>query len=283
MAVQSIPEKITFIGAGNMAGALIGGMLQNSFSANQIIAADPYQPSLDRLANDYQIAIASNNAEAVALADVVVLAVKPQVMQEALQQCRAVLYERRPLLISIAAGIPVASMQAWLGAAMPIVRCMPNTPALLGLGATGLFANEQVSDAQREQSERILGAVGITAWVNEEALLDAVTAVSGSGPAYFFAIMESMQEIAQSMGLDSELAQRFVQQTALGAARMAQDSDVDVAELRRRVSSPGGTTLAALHQLEQGGLQTVLQSALQAAQLRAREMAQELSSDEKES
>lgn len=268
--------KIAFIGAGNMANALIGGMLAEGFSAGSIFAADPHQPSLDTLQQRYAIKTLDSNTAAAAEADVLVLAVKPQVLQQAISELAPALANRSPLVISVVAGIAIASIRDWLGKAVPIVRCMPNTPALVRLGATALFGNELVDNAERELASNILSAVGITAWVDNESDLDVVTAVSGSGPAYFFALMEAMQEKAVGLGLSDDMARQFVQQTALGAAQMALTSDVDVAELRRRVSSPGGTTLAALAQFERGDLNGLVAHALDAARNRAVELADEL-------
>lgn len=264
-------QTLAFIGAGNMAQALLGGLLQEGFNADAISAADPYQPSLDKLQQQYGIRPASSNADAVANADIVVLAVKPQVLKQACSEINAAVQQRKPLLISIAAGITLDSMQQWLGDEQAIVRCMPNTPALLQAGATGLYANANVSRQQRTLAEQVLGSVGLTAWVKQEIDLDAVTALSGSGPAYFFLVMEAMQEAGEAMGLDPTLVQQFVQQTALGAARMA--AGEDVAELRRKVTSPGGTTEAALGVFEQGQLKSLFAQALSAAQKRGGELA----------
>lgn len=264
-------QTLAFIGAGNMAQALLGGLLQEGFTAEAITAADPYQPNLDKLQQQYGITAAANNAEAVANADIVVLAVKPQVLQQACAEIRDAVQQRKPLIISIAAGITLASMQKWLGEDQAIVRCMPNTPALLQTGATGLFANANVSADQQRVAEKVLASVGITAWVANEDDIDAVTALSGSGPAYFFLVMEAMQEVGINMGLAPELVQQFVQQTALGAARMADGEDV--AELRRKVTSPGGTTEAALGVFEQGQLKSLFAQALEAARERGAELA----------
>lgn len=258
-----------------MANAIIGGLRARGVSADRIIAADPYQPSLDSLREQHRVESAADNAAAVAGADVVVLAVKPQVLEAAVGEIKDSVSDHSPLLLSIVAGISVASMESWLDGPQAIVRSMPNTPALVQCGATALFANSQVNDEQRNYAESIASAIGITAWVEEESLLDAVTAISGSGPAYYFAIMETMQSIAEDMGLDAELAEQFVHQTALGAAQMAINSDVDVGELRRRVSSPGGTTLAALEQFEAGNLHGLFATALEAARQRAQDMAKE--------
>ena len=257
-----------------MAGALIGGLVKQGFSASNISAADPYQPSLDKLRSNFAISTSNSNTEAVAAADVVVLAVKPQVLATAAAEISSLVQEHRSLVVSIAAGIPLANLQQWLGAEVAIVRCMPNIPALVQCGAIGLFANSHVSDAQRQAAEQILNAVGVSAWVNKESELHAVTAVSGSGPAYFFLVMEAMQETAEAMGLDPELSKQLIIQTALGAATMAQQSDVDAAELRRRVTSPGGTTERAIAELEGGGLRELFKIALRAAEQRSVELAQ---------
>ncbi|MGI9293890.1 MAG: pyrroline-5-carboxylate reductase [Pseudomonadales bacterium] len=266
-------KNITFIGAGNMASALIGGLVKQGWSASQFTVADPYQPGLERLVKDYGVKVASDNAAAASNADVVVLAVKPQVMREAIEQCKQALNTQQPLIISIAAGITIEKLSLWAGADLAIVRCMPNTPALVQQAATALYANPKVTTQQQELAQSILNAVGISCWVDEEALLDAVTAVSGSGPAYFFLVMEAMQNSAAAMGMPAEMARQLVQQTALGAAHMAQQSAVDVAELRRRVTSPGGTTEQALAVLQDGQLEALFDRALRAAQKRSVELA----------
>lgn len=268
-------NKIAFIGAGNMANALIGGMLAKDFNPENIVVTDPYKPGLDAICEQYGVSAAEDNESAARLADVLVLAVKPQVLRQAINEFAPALENKKPMLVSIAAGIKIHSIEAWAGVSLPVIRCMPNTPALLQLGATGLYANAIAGDADRTLAEAILSAVGITAWVGDEDLLDAVTAVSGSGPAYFFAVMEAMQDTGVKMGLEPELARQLVLQTALGAATMATQSDVDVAELRQRVSSKGGTTLAALEQLSDGGMADLFATALEAARARAAEMATE--------
>jgi pyrroline-5-carboxylate reductase len=218
----------------------------------------------------------SDNIAAVAAADVVVLAVKPQAMKQVLQPLATTLQQRQPLIISIAAGIEIASIARWLGGDLPIVRCMPNTPALVQLGATGLFANAQVSSEQKKLADSILRAVGIALWVDSEAQLDAVTAVSGSGPAYFFLVMEAMRDAGEKLGLARDAAAQLTMQTALGAARMALDSDVDVAELRRRVTSPNGTTERAIASFENDKLRDLFERALSACDARSRELAKDL-------
>ncbi|HEY3700410.1 MAG TPA: pyrroline-5-carboxylate reductase [Spongiibacteraceae bacterium] len=268
--------QLAFIGAGNMASALIGGLVKQGFAPAHIIASDPLPAMLDKLKSVAPVRTTSDNIDAVEDADVVVLAVKPQVMKQVLQPLAGALQRQRPLIISIAAGIEIASIERWLGGNLPVVRCMPNTPALVQLGATGLFANAGVSAEQRQLADSILRAVGIALWVDKEAQLDAVTAVSGSGPAYFFLVMEAMQAAGEKLGLPAATAQQLTLQTALGAARMALDSDVDVAELRRRVTSPNGTTERAIASFESDDLRGIFRRALIACNDRSEQLAKEL-------
>jgi pyrroline-5-carboxylate reductase len=218
----------------------------------------------------------SDNNALVAQVNVVILAVKPQLMKVVALGIAAAVQAHQPLVITIAAGVTSGGLTTWLGGAPAIVRCMPNTPALVRSGATGLYANDQVSVAQRQQAATILDAVGLALWVDNEAQLDAVTAVSGSGPAYFFLVMEAMQAAGRDMGLSADVARQLTLQTALGAAQMAMASDVDVAELRRRVTSPNGTTERAINILEDGGLRQLFAHALDGARVRAEELAIEL-------
>jgi pyrroline-5-carboxylate reductase len=267
---------IAFIGAGNMAGSIVGGLVEAGHPAQRIRAADPFPASLERLAEIAPVTLCSENAEAAKGADIIILAVKPQVMAEALESIATPVQSGGALVISIAAGITLASMQARLGERAAIVRCMPNTPALLGCGASGLYAADSVSEQQREQAQYILSAVGKTAWVPSEAALDAVTALSGSGPAYFFLFMEAMIDAGCQLGLDRGVATELALQTGLGASRMALENDVDLVELRRRVTSPGGTTERAIASFEADGLREVVNRAMQAASQRAQEMAREM-------
>jgi pyrroline-5-carboxylate reductase len=267
-------SSIGFIGAGNMANALIRGLLARGVAGRQLLAADIDSDKLQQLKDDCDIQIA-NSKEIAAVADVVVLAVKPQVMKDACQQIQPALKERSCLLVSIAAGITCQHLQGWLGAQLALVRCMPNTPALVGKGATALYANDKVSTAQKNLAEELLKAVGIALWLDDERDMDAVTALSGSGPAYFFLLMEAMQDAAMDMGIDAEIARRLTCQTALGAAELAANSSTTTAELRRQVTSPGGTTEQALNQFEEGGLRELVNRALLAAQRRSRELARD--------
>jgi pyrroline-5-carboxylate reductase len=232
--------------------------------------------SLERLRQLGPVAVHDDNAAAVAGADAVILAVKPQVMAEAAASIAGAVNDNNAVVISIAAGVTISSMLSRLGPNTAIVRCMPNTPALLRCGASGLFANDNCSGPQRELARTILSAVGITCWVESEGELDAITALSGSGPAYFFLFTEAMIAAGQQLGLAREVATSLALQTALGSARMALDSDVDLAELRRRVTSPGGTTERAVQSFERDGLEDTVARAMRAAAERAAEMARDM-------
>jgi len=267
--------RIAFVGAGNMAGSIIGGLLDSGHPAAALRAADPFPDSLERL-RAMGVAVYADNAEAVSGADVVILAVKPQVMAEAVTGIAGVVGDSGAAVISIAAGITVASLQARLGARAPIVRCMPNTPALLRCGASGLYASDAVTATQRDCAQYIMSAVGSTCWVDSEAQLDAITALSGSGPAYFFLFMEAMIDAGCELGLARDTAGALALQTGLGAARMALESDEDLAELRRRVTSPGGTTERAVQSFENDGLRDTVSRAMRAAAERAAEMARDM-------
>lgn len=263
---------IGFIGAGNMATALIEGLLDNGIAPGQLHASNRSNTKLDALAAR-GINTTTDNAAVVAASDVVVLAVKPQVLGGVLQELRQTVSERPRLLISVAAGIQIASLEAWTSSEQAIVRCMPNTPSLVGAGASGLYANAKVTEEQKAQAAAIMEAVGIACWLEEEQQLDAVTALSGSGPAYFFLMMEAMEAAGTALGLSPEVARRLCLQTAFGAAKLALESQVEPSELRRRVTSPGGTTEAALKQFEQDGYRDLVARALGAAARRSAELA----------
>ena len=266
---------LAFIGAGNMARAIIGGLINNGYPAEQIWASEPDASKLIDL-KEQGLQTTCNNNEAVKAADVVILAVKPQVLKSVLTDIATAVQSQKPLLLSVAAGVMTSSMDLWLGGNTSIVRCMPNTPALVQAGANGLYANERVSSEQKKLAESILQATGITLWVDEESQLDAVTAVSGSGPAYYFLVMESMIQAGIKLGLSEEVATQLTLQTAQGAAKMAMSSDVDPAELRRRVTSPNGTTEQAIKRFLAGGLPELFDDALQACNDRSVELADEL-------
>ena len=266
--------RIAFIGAGNMAASLIGGLRAKGLDAAQLRASDPGAETRAKVNAEHGIDVFADNADAIQGADVVVLAVKPQAMKAVCEALRPSLKPNQ-LVVSIAAGITCASMNNWLGA-QPIVRCMPNTPALLRQGVSGLFATAEVTAEQRQQAQELLSAVGIAVWLNEEQQLDAVTAVSGSGPAYFILLIEAMTAAGVKLGLPADIAAQLTLQTALGAAHMAVASDVDAAELRRRVTSPAGTTDAAIKSFQAGGFEALVEKALGAAAHRSAEMAEQL-------
>lgn len=268
--------SLTFIGGGNMAASIIGGLLAAGVAPQQITVSDPSSESLARVRELGEVHTTQDNNAAVASADVVVMAVKPQVMRDIAEALAPALSDKRPMVISIAAGIRSASLSQWLGGQCPVVRCMPNTPALLASGATALHADEQVSAEQKSLAEAILQAVGLSVWVQEEADLDVVTAVSGSGPAYFFLLMEAMQAEAEAMGMNPETASALIAQTALGAARMAKESGSKPAELRRQVTSPNGTTEAALNQFASDEFTAIVGRALRAARDRSISLSAEL-------
>jgi len=266
---------LAFIGAGNMAKAIFGGLINNGYPADRIWASEPDASKLEEHAA-LGINTTTDNNQAVSAADVVVLAVKPQILKGVCEAMADAVQQKQPLIISVAAGIMAPSLDKWLGGDCAIVRCMPNTPALVQTGASGLYANTQVTDSHKQQAEQILGAVGIAVWVDQESQLDAVTAVSGSGPAYYFLFMEAMIDAGKKLGLSEEVATQLTLQTALGAARMAQDSDVDAGELRRRVCSPNGTTERAIQRFVADGLPKLVEDAMQDCNDRSEEMAREL-------
>lgn len=269
-------HNLSFIGGGNMARSLIGGLIADGWPVGHLRVADPNPEQRMALASRFGIDTETDNHAAIQVADVVLLAVKPQVMQEVARTMAEVIQARRPLVISIAAGIRATDLDRWLGGNCAIVRCMPNTPAMVQSGATGLFASDRVTAAQRDLAETILRAVGLTLWLSDEGQMDAVTALSGSGPAYFFLIMEAMQAAGVQLGLPADAARLLTLQTAFGAAKMALESDEDAGTLRQRVTSPGGTTERALNVMEEGRLRDLMQKALTAARDRSRELADQL-------
>lgn len=272
-------DTIVFVGGGNMAASLIGGLRQAGHPASRLRAVEPDARRRSVLAEKHGIAaVETADAETLA-ADVCVLAVKPQTMAEAARSLAPLLPEPRPLVLSVAAGVPTRALAGWLGEDVPLVRCMPNTPALIGAGASALYAGPDVTDGQRASAQAILDAAGATVWVDDEAALDAITATSGSGPAYFFKFMEAMQAGAEELGLPSDTARTLVLQTALGAARMALESGDDPATLRAKVTSPGGTTERALAAFAEGDLDSLVRRAMHAAAERSRTLAAEFDAE----
>ena len=265
---------IAFIGAGNMARSLIAGMRSQGLPGRQLRVADPFAAVREALARDTGAVAAASNAEAVAGARVIVLAVEPQVMA---QVCRELVpaLTGDPVIVSVAAGIDSAQLDAWLGGDRAVVRAMPNTPALRRAGATGLFANARCSADDRALAGQLMAAVGNTVWIQDEDLMDVVTAVSGSGPAYFLRLIEAMQTAAVERGLSPEAARQLVLQTAFGAARMALESDESAGELRQRVTSPGGTTAAAMDMFSQRQFEDLVDAAIGAAHERGQQLRQQ--------
>lgn len=264
--------SIGFIGAGNMASSLAGGLIAKGTNVKYIWMSDPSEGARKSAKEVLRVKVAESNEALLEQCDVIVLAVKPQAMKSVTQPLADLAQKKNPLIISIAAGITIASLEEWMGE-LPIVRCMPNTPALVQTGATGLFANDKVTDEQKDLAKSILSSVGMAIWVKEEGTLDTVTAVSGSGPAYFFLVMEAMIEAGVELGLTEDEATQLTLQTALGAAQMAITSDDSAASLRKKVTSPGGTTEQALLTFEEGDLRGLFKSALTAAKVRSEELA----------
>lgn len=263
---------IGFIGAGNMARSLAGGLIQSGTARERLLLADPDASQRQGAEQALGVATLADNSALAARAQVLVLAVKPQALKAVATGIAGVVQKTRPLVISIAAGIRVADLEQWLGGNLPIVRVMPNTAALIGSGASGLYANARVSAAQRDEAESILRAVGVTVWVEKEALIDTVTAVSGSGPAYFFLVMEVLEKAAIKHGLDPHTARLLTLETAYGAAKMALEGGEEPALLRKRVTSPGGTTEQAVKTLEAGQIEKIFDDAVVAAIHRAGEL-----------
>ena len=272
-------RRLAFIGGGNMAAALISGLSKRGLAADKLVVADPSQDQLHRLKSDFGIQVARNNAEAAAGAQVVILAVKPQQMRAVALGLAPHLAGGAPLLISVAAGIPHAALARWFGPRIPVIRTIPNRPALDGCGATGLYAPPGVGAAHRELAQSIMAAVGTTVWIEKESQMDTVTALSGSGPAYFFLFMEALEAAAHERGLPTDVAHRLTLETAFGAAQMARHSPDSLATLREQVTSKGGTTAAALAVFDSAGLHAIVAHAVAAADRRSAELAADFGAD----
>lgn len=269
---MSSASTLTFIGGGNMARSLIGGLIARGTPAADIRVSEPVDVLREALARDFGVQVGADNAEAAGPAGLWLLAVKPQVMRAVCEALAPLAQANRPLVVSIAAGITAAQLQRWLGGGVAVVRAMPNTPALLGAGVTGLFASAEVDANGREHAANLLASAGRTVWIDDEARMDAVTATSGSGPAYIFLLAEAMEAAAIAEGLPADAARTLVQETVLGAARMLTESGEDPAELRRRVTSPGGTTQAAVETFEAGGFRALVAQAIANATERGRQL-----------
>lgn len=271
-------QTIAFIGGGNMARSLIGGLIARGRAPNDLIVSDPVASQLESLRSQYGVRIATTNAAAVAEADVAILAVKPQDLRAVTAAMRDALQAKRPLLISVAAGICASDIERWAGG-LPVVRCMPNRPALQGCGMTGLFATRSVSEKHRGTAVEILSAVGATLWLQEETQMDAVTAISGSGPAYFFLLIEIMEDAGVALGLPREISRKLATETAYGSGLMAREASETPAVLRAQVTSKGGTTEAALKHLESHEIRSLFAEAIAAAARRSAELARDLGKD----
>ncbi len=262
-SIQDI--RLRFIGAGNMAASLMGGLLNKGMTASQITASDPGRNQRAYIESQFQIQTYGDNNAHFGMPDMVLVAVKPQIMKTVLADVAEVIRRNNPLVISVAAGITSCQINQWLDADLPIVRTMPNTPALIGQGAIGMYANQNVSHEQRQLTEQIMDAVGTSIWVDKEFEIDAVTALSGSGPAYFFMFMEYLQQAGQKLGLSEGNAALLAKKTAIGSALLAERSPESLQQLKDRVTSPNGTTAAALNSFNESKLETVIEKALKAA------------------
>jgi pyrroline-5-carboxylate reductase len=268
--------RIALIGGGNMARGLLGGLIAKGANPSSITVSEPDAAARDRLQRDFGVASTGDNAAAIAGAQVVVLAVKPQIMAQVVRPLAPALQQQRPLIISVAAGIRSASLAQWVGAGVPIVRCMPNRPALIGAGATGLYADPAVGPTERALAAQVLASTGLAVWVSSEADLDLVTALSGSGPAYFFRLAELMAEAAVAQGLDPDVARQLAAQTLAGAGQLvAAEASPDLARMRAEVTSRGGTTEAALNRFAALALDRTVAEAMQAAATRSQELAEQ--------
>ena len=263
---------IAFIGAGNMATSLIGGLITNGYPAEKIWASNPLEDQCKALEQHFNVQTTADNQAAAKSADIVVLSVKPQLIPVVAAEIATIVQEKRLLVLSIAAGIPTDILSQWLGKTTPIVRCMPNLSALIQCSASALFANNYVTTHQKTLAESIIRAVGIAVWLTDEEQMDTVTALSGSGPAYFFLLMEILEQTAAELGLPTDVARLLTLQTGLGAARLALESEHTIAELREKVTSSGGTTEAALQVLTAGNLRKLIADAVHAAKKRAHEL-----------
>lgn len=262
-------QTIAFIGGGNMAASLIGGLLASGHAVERLRVAEPNPERAAWLRQHFHVMVASSGSDVIAGAQAVVLAVKPQHMSAALAGLQP---DRGSVVVSVAAGVRLARLRRQLGAQASYVRTMPNTPALLRQGITGLYAPPETPQSARDFAERILGTAGETVWLQREEDLDAVTALSGSGPAYFFLLTEVLREAGVQLGLDPETAAKLALRTFSGAAAMSAEGSTDVVDLRAQVTSKGGTTEAAVRALEAGGLRTLFAQALTAAARRSREL-----------
>jgi pyrroline-5-carboxylate reductase len=265
-------EKIALLGGGNMGRALIGGLIRRGTRAEDIAVGEAWEDARLALQRDFGVRTTADNTDAVSNASLVIIAVKPQDVRAAVASLAPVLQKNRALLLSVAAGIRTTALEKWCGAGVPVVRAMPNRPALVGAGATALFAGANVQESERKRAEEVMRAAGNVVWVESEEDMDIVTALSGSGPAYFFLMAEAMTQAAVGCGLQKDAALQLAIGTLHGAGLMAQESDGDLARLRAEVTSKGGTTEAALRTLEAAEFRKIIARAIEAAAARSREL-----------
>ena len=268
-------STLASIGAGNMATSIISGLIKNGWPTDHLIASARTDRTLSAIREKYAIHTTSDNLLAAGQADIILLCVKPQVMKEVLTELSLAI-KPNALVISVAAGITMESLQKWAGDHLAIIRSMPNTPSMLQCGATGLFPNHNVSSIQKEIADKIFNGIGIAHWVTRESLLDAVIAVSGSGPAYYLLLMEIMEKVGIEMGLEPKVSQNLTHQTALGAARLVMESGLEAEELRRKITSPNGTTEQAIKSFQKDGLTDLVERAMNAAVHRSIELSDQL-------
>jgi len=266
-------KKIGFIGSGNMARSLASGLIKNGLEPGKLSMSDPDVGTRDAVSSQLGVSVSAQNRDVVEASDIIVFSVKPQVLRAVALELADAVQEKRPLVISIAAGVRSDSLEKWLGGNLPLVRVMPNTAALIGSGASGLFANPRADQPARDIAESVMRAVGVVAWVENEEQLDTVTALSGSGPAYFFLVMEALEQAAIESGLPADVARLLTLETAYGAAKMALENGEEPAVLRQQVTSKGGTTERAIAVMEENGLRDIYKKAIFAAAERSAELA----------
>jgi pyrroline-5-carboxylate reductase len=273
--------KITFLGGGNMANALIGGMRKQGFSVAAMQVVEPVEETREKLTEKFGVRCCAAVDAAALNCEVLILAVKPQQIKTALEPLTGQFRDHlvNQLVLSVAAGLRLGDISRWLGDYQQLVRCMPNTPALIGAGLTGLFATAAVGREGRNTAEKIMGAVGMTLWIESEEQMDAVTAVSGSGPAYVFYFIEALEQAAQALGFDVATSRTLAIETFVGAAKLAEQGHVPVSVLRERVTSKGGTTEAALNSFNASGINAAILKGVQAAANRGRELGDEMGKD----
>lgn len=272
----SATTTVGFIGGGHMTSAIVGGLVSDAVSTPSICVANRGQEKLASLVNKYGVRGAASNEALVKDVDVVVLAVKPQVLESVLTPLASIIQDRKPLIISLAAGIRCDAIDAWAGGNLPIIRVMPNTPSVIREGASGVYANSAVSESQRRFASQLMSTIGLVVWVEEESQIDLVTAVSGSGPAYFMLFIDALVQAASNRGMDKEIVRQLALKTASGTANMLASSELSLATQINNMLLPGGTTEQAVAALRQHDIYGMVDAAVEAANRRANELAEQL-------